>query len=65
MEIPPTCSIQNYFYRPTDLVLAVIADVVHAHEDRQKFPVLLEVQTLEQERVRRRPWFCQEQLCGV
>lgn len=66
MEIPPTCSIKKYFYLYTDLVFAVIADVVHAHEDGQKFPVLLEVQTLEQERaggVRRRLWFCQ--LCGV
>lgn len=32
--------------KQTDLIFAVIADVVHAHEDGQKLPVLLEVQTL-------------------
>lgn len=69
MEIPPTGSIKKaYFYPPTDLIFAVIADVIHAHEDRQKFPVRLEVQTLEQETaegVGRCLGFCQEQLGGV
>lgn len=32
--------------KQTDLIFAVITDVVHAHEDGQKLPVLLEVQTL-------------------
>lgn len=68
MEIPPTCPIHFFFYPPTDLIFAVVADVVHAHEDRQKFPVLFEVQTLEQrqaEGVRRRPGICREQLDGA
>lgn len=32
----------------TDLVFAVVADVVHAHEDRQQLPVLLKVQPLQE-----------------
>lgn len=31
-----------------DLVFAVVADVVHAHENGQKLPVLLKVQTLQE-----------------
>lgn len=31
-----------------DLVFAVVADVVHAHENSQKLPVLLKVQTLQE-----------------
>lgn len=53
MEVPATGSIKKaYFHPPTDLVFAVIADVVHAHEDRQKFPVRLEVQILSRRQQR-------------
>lgn len=38
----------NYIQK-TDLIFAVITDVIHAHEDGQKLPVLLEVQTLKDE----------------
>lgn len=31
-----------------DLVFAVVADVVHAHEDGQQLPVLLKVQPLQE-----------------
>lgn len=69
MEIPPTGSMkQAYFCPPTDLIFAVIADVIHAHEDGQKLPVRLEVQTLERETaegVGRCPGWCREQLGGV
>lgn len=37
------------YKREGDLVFAVIADVIHAHENGQKLPVLLEVQTLNRE----------------
>lgn len=33
----------------TDLIFAVITDVIHAHENSQELPVLLKVQTLEEE----------------
>lgn len=69
MQIPPTGSIQKAcFHPPTDLIFAVIADVVHAHEDGQKFPVRLEVEALEQEKAEglgRCLGFCQQQLGGV
>lgn len=42
-----------------DLVFAVVADVVHAHEDRQKLPVLLKVQTLQRS-MKTRACDCQE-----
>lgn len=35
--------------KKTDLVFAVITDVIHAHENGQKLPVLLKVQTLKEE----------------
>lgn len=56
------------FHPPTDLIFAVIADVIHAHEDGQKFPVRLKVQTLEAETaegVGRRPGSRREQLGGM
>lgn len=33
----------------TDLIFAVITDVIHAYENSEKLPVLLQVQTLEEE----------------
>lgn len=31
----------------TDLIFAVVTDVIHAHENSQKLPVFLKVETLE------------------
>lgn len=57
VEIPPSGAVKGRrpFYPSADLIFAVVADVVHAHEDRQKFPVRLEVQALERRR-RQREW---------